>query len=198
MENKLQEVIIINISNNISNRYNNQLEINKQSKTNSTTLNGIDNIEVVEPSDVGKLDQNAFLKMMLTQLQHQDPLSPMDTNAFATQMAQFASIEQLTSMNGKLDNIAELLFMSMLPEAPGSGDSVEGETDTDKEDSESTEGTGSEKPNTESEKPNTESEIKKELEMLKSITIRTDFDYNNDSNQDFNDKISELLLKKYY
>ncbi len=47
----------------------------------------------------GVLDKNAFLKMLVAQLQNQDPMNPMDGNAMAAQMAQFSSVEQLMNIN---------------------------------------------------------------------------------------------------
>lgn len=45
------------------------------------------------------LGQDAFLKLMMTQLSHQDPLSPMDNQEMIAQMAQFSSVEQMGYMN---------------------------------------------------------------------------------------------------
>ncbi len=45
-----------------------------------------------------QLDKDAFLKLMLTQLVHQDPLSPMDNKEMIGQMAHFTSVEQLGTM----------------------------------------------------------------------------------------------------
>ncbi|NML42928.1 flagellar hook capping protein [Ramlibacter sp. G-1-2-2] len=44
-----------------------------------------------------------FLKILLTQLNYQDPLKPMDNQAFMAQMAQFTALEQTQRMNDKLD-----------------------------------------------------------------------------------------------
>lgn len=49
---------------------------------------------------VGKDD---FLRLFVTKLQHQDPLNPMEDEAFIAQLAQFSSLEQLTNMNENLD-----------------------------------------------------------------------------------------------
>jgi len=45
------------------------------------------------------LGKDDFLKMLVTQLQNQDPLKPMDDTAFVAQMAQFSSLEQMQNMN---------------------------------------------------------------------------------------------------
>ncbi len=45
-----------------------------------------------------KLGKDAFLQLMIKQLQHQDPLSPMDNKDFIAQMAQFSSVEQMTNI----------------------------------------------------------------------------------------------------
>ncbi len=44
------------------------------------------------------LDKDAFMKLLLTQMQYQDPLNPMDDKAFLSQMAQFSSLEQLQNV----------------------------------------------------------------------------------------------------
>ena len=41
--------------------------------------------------------ENMFLKLMVTQLQQQDPLNPTDTSSYLTQLAQFTSLEQQTN-----------------------------------------------------------------------------------------------------
>ena len=51
-------------------------------------------------STMGKDD---FFKMMIAQLQHQDPLNPLDGTDFTAQLAQFSSLEQLTNINDQLE-----------------------------------------------------------------------------------------------
>jgi flagellar basal-body rod modification protein FlgD len=54
------------------------------------------------------LGENAFLQLLVTQLQHQDPLQPQDDTAFLAQLAQFSSLEQLTAINGSLTQLVTL------------------------------------------------------------------------------------------
>jgi flagellar basal-body rod modification protein FlgD len=48
------------------------------------------------------LGQNEFLTLLTTQLRNQDPLSPMDNEAFVAQLAQFATVSGITEMNQSL------------------------------------------------------------------------------------------------
>lgn len=44
------------------------------------------------------LDKDAFLKLMMVQLQNQNPLNPTDNTEYMNQMAQFSSVEQLSNI----------------------------------------------------------------------------------------------------
>ncbi len=50
-----------------------------------------------------------FLKLLVTQLQNQDPLDPMDNSQFLTQLATFSSMEQLISINQGVTSLADAL-----------------------------------------------------------------------------------------
>ena len=54
------------------------------------------------------LGQDAFLQLLVTQLQYQDPLSPMDDKEFVAELAQFSSLEQLTEINTGIENLASI------------------------------------------------------------------------------------------
>ncbi len=49
-----------------------------------------------------ELDRDAFLSLLITQLQNQDPLNPTDSVEFTAQLAQFSSLEQLGNVNENL------------------------------------------------------------------------------------------------
>lgn len=62
------------------------------------------------PPDTGRtLDRDAFLQLLVTQLSNQDPLNPQDGHEFAAQLAQFSSVEQLTSIGETLAGQTQLL-----------------------------------------------------------------------------------------
>ena len=54
----------------------------------------------------GQLGKDEFLKMLVAQMQNQDPLSPMDGQQMAAQLAQFSSVEQLVTLNETMSNQA--------------------------------------------------------------------------------------------
>jgi flagellar basal-body rod modification protein FlgD len=61
-------------------------------------------------ADSSKLNDNLnrFLTLLITQLQHQDPLQPMDANEFTQQLVQFASVEQQIYQNANLEKMLAL------------------------------------------------------------------------------------------
>ena len=51
---------------------------------------------------------NTFLTLLTTQLQNQDPLSPMDTNTFTQQLVSFSEVEQQIDTNNNLQSLIQL------------------------------------------------------------------------------------------
>src|SRR5712692_6842583 len=49
-----------------------------------------------------------FLTLLTTQLQHQNPLDPLDTNQFTAQLVQFASVEQQIKQNDQLASLINI------------------------------------------------------------------------------------------
>jgi flagellar basal-body rod modification protein FlgD len=52
------------------------------------------------------LGKDDFLKLLVSQLQHQDPMNPVDDKDFMGQVAQFTSVEQLTNMSKAIDSMS--------------------------------------------------------------------------------------------
>jgi flagellar basal-body rod modification protein FlgD len=69
------------------------------------------------------LDYDAFLKLLVAQMQNQDPLNPTDATEQLSQLASFSNVEQGIKMNQKLES---MLTMSSLTQA----DAVLGRTVT--------------------------------------------------------------------
>ncbi|MEW6719474.1 MAG: flagellar hook capping FlgD N-terminal domain-containing protein [Thermodesulfobacteriota bacterium] len=70
-------------------------------------LNGVSGVtdSTATTSTKKTVGQDEFLMLFVTQLRFQDPLSPLDSSEFTSQMAQFSSLEQLTQIN---DGVAVL------------------------------------------------------------------------------------------
>ena len=51
------------------------------------------------------VSQEDFFKILITQLQFQDPLKPIDNQAFIAQIAQFTSLEQARQTNNRIDDL---------------------------------------------------------------------------------------------
>lgn len=64
-------------------------------------------------------DFTQFLTLLTTQLQNQDPLSPMDSTEFTNQLVQFSQVEQQINSNQKLDSLLALQLSSISSVALG-------------------------------------------------------------------------------
>ena len=71
------------------------------SKTTTTGGNATSTSEIVSKDE--------FLKLLVAQLQNQDPLSPLQGDAFVAQLATFSSLEQLVSINSNIGKLVGAL-----------------------------------------------------------------------------------------
>ncbi len=53
-----------------------------------------------------EMGKEQFLQLLVTQLENQDPMNPMNNEEFVAQLAQFSSLEQLVNVNERLDSMS--------------------------------------------------------------------------------------------
>ena len=58
------------------------------------------------------VDYDAFLKLLVAEMQNQDPTKPMESTEYIAQLASFSNVEQSIQINEKLDNILSSSFIS--------------------------------------------------------------------------------------
>ena len=68
----------------------------------SSTFNTGNNVQYATSSN-SEMDKDAFLKLMIAQLQNQDPLEPLDGTDYSAQLAQFSTLEQMQNINDTLN-----------------------------------------------------------------------------------------------
>jgi flagellar basal-body rod modification protein FlgD len=74
------------------------------------------------------INMNDFLKILTTQLSHQDPSAPMEDKEFIAQMAQISSLQQMTDMAGDMSKLTSILGGNEATAALGKGvEIVEGD-----------------------------------------------------------------------
>jgi flagellar basal-body rod modification protein FlgD len=84
--------------------------INSTSSVGSTTTGA----NTSSMTGAGGLGQDAFLKLLVTQLQHQDPSKPLEDKEFIAQLATFTSVEKLSTISAQVAAIGQLLLESSL------------------------------------------------------------------------------------
>lgn len=79
---------------------------------------GLSAAEAVRPQRQ-ELGQEQFLRLMTTQMTHQDPTKPMENGEFLSDMAQFSTVEGIGSLNDAFANFASSMTSSQSLEASG-------------------------------------------------------------------------------
>ena len=82
----------------------------------NNTTNNTANSSSSNAAAKASVDYNSFLKLLVTQMQNQDPTQPMDATQYVSQLATFSNVEQAVQMNSKLET---LIANSSLSQAEG-------------------------------------------------------------------------------
>ena len=69
---------------------------------NTATQTMADTSSTARKASASLTSEDAFLKLLVAQIQHQDPLNPSDGVQFLTQLTSFSQLEQLIQINQKL------------------------------------------------------------------------------------------------
>ncbi|MDF9616643.1 flagellar hook assembly protein FlgD [Pseudomonas entomophila] len=72
---------------------------------NSGVSDGTTKKPTTEKTDKNALGKDAFLQLLVTQMQHQNPLDPQDNGEFVAQLAQFSSLEGIQTLNSSVSSI---------------------------------------------------------------------------------------------
>ena len=73
--------------------------------------NDEENQKLIKNQEMG---QDSFLKLLMAEMENQDPLSPMDSKDTVAQMAQFSTVEQLTKVSESVEKGNEEAKASVL------------------------------------------------------------------------------------
>src|SRR3954468_24896681 len=68
----------------------------------------------VSTKKAGDMGKDDFLKLLVGQLQHQDPMQPSDDNQFIGQMAQFSQLEQQTNTAASTDQLVRASTLGLI------------------------------------------------------------------------------------
>jgi flagellar basal-body rod modification protein FlgD len=74
------------------------------SVTVTTSATGTTTVSTEQKTSAG-LGKDDFLKLLITQMQYQDPTKPMDNTEFVAQLAQFSSLEQMNNLNTSMTGV---------------------------------------------------------------------------------------------
>jgi len=87
---------------------------------NKPNMQTLENLGLAKPKQAmqkQKLGQDDFIKLMTTQMNHQDPMKPMDNGDFITDMAQFSTVSGLKEIKESFNSLANSLKSSQALQA---------------------------------------------------------------------------------
>jgi flagellar basal-body rod modification protein FlgD len=93
---------------------------------NSTTaVSGAPTSDSTTTSATKSLGKDAFMQLLITKLENQDPTQPQDDSQMLAQLAQFSTLEQMQQMNDTLTKISDFFTQA------SSGSTTAGSTQSD-------------------------------------------------------------------
>ncbi len=87
----------------------------------SSPTSGTTSSTPAQPAVDPLAQEDTFLKLMVAQLQNQDPTEPTDGTQFLTQLAQFTQLEQTTNLLTSVNNIDSLMQQAVANGTAGAG-----------------------------------------------------------------------------
>jgi flagellar basal-body rod modification protein FlgD len=88
--------------------------------TGTSTISGNATDPTAATPRESRMGQDAFLKLLSTQLANQDPLAPQENGEFLAQLAQFSSLEKLTAIETSIKELATAFkTLAGMPDATG-------------------------------------------------------------------------------
>ena len=88
----------------------NNSNIRNTTTTNTSNTTSTTKEDEVEGAGDSELTQEDFLHLLITQLQNQDPLSPMESNDFTMQTTAFSQLGEMVAMNESIGSLADALI----------------------------------------------------------------------------------------
>lgn len=85
--------------------------------TNNTSASAVSSSSSKSSTQSAAELQNQFLTLLITQLQNQDPLDPMDNAEITSQMAQLSMVQSLSTLNDSLSSISNQIDMGQAIDA---------------------------------------------------------------------------------
>ena len=87
-------------------------------------------MDSLSPINSASKIQMDYMKLLITQLQNQNPLEPLDNNEMASQLAQFSQLQQIESMNARFADVLTTAERTYANSLIGKEVSFEAETES--------------------------------------------------------------------
>ena len=91
------------------------MQVPSTTTTTSTAMqNNTQTADKITTAKSASLDYTAFLRLLIAQMQNQDPTNPTDPAQWMGQIASFSNVEQAIQTNAKLDSLMTSMALSQV------------------------------------------------------------------------------------